>query len=58
MPHLHFLALAMGLLVSPDVLILLGNQTGRVGLPFLGMIVVAGLIALGTVYSTAVLWAA
>jgi amino acid transporter len=58
MPHLHFLALAMGLLVSPDVLILLGNQTGRVGLAFLGMILVAGLIALGTAYSTAVLWAA
>jgi amino acid transporter len=47
----------MGLLVSPDALILLGNQTGSVGLAFLGMILFAGLIALGTAYSTAVLWA-
>ena len=56
MPYLHFLALTMGLLVSPDALILLGNQTGRVGLAFLGMILFAGLIALGTAYSTTMLW--
>jgi amino acid transporter len=56
MQYLFYLALAMGLLVSPDALILLGNQVGSVGLTFLGMILFTGMIALGTTYSTAALW--
>jgi amino acid transporter len=57
MQYLLYLTLAMGLLVSPDALILLGNQVGSVGLAFLGMILCTGMIALGTTYSTAALWA-
>jgi amino acid transporter len=56
MPYLWYLALAMGLLVSPDALILLGNQMGSVGLAFLGLLLFAGMTALGTAYSTAALY--
>lgn len=56
MQYLLYLALAMGLLLSPDGLILLGNQVGSVGRALLGMILFAGMIALSTTYSTAVLW--
>jgi amino acid transporter len=57
MQYLLYLALAMGLLVSPDALIVLGNQVGSVGRALLGMILFAGMIALSTTYSTAALWA-
>ena len=57
MQYLLCLALAMGLLLSPDALILLGNQMGSAGLAFLAAIIFAGLVALGTAYSTAALWA-
>lgn len=57
MQYGYCLALAMGLLVSPDVLILLGNQMGSVSFAFLGMILFAGLVTLGTTYSTTTLWA-
>jgi amino acid transporter len=57
MQYLLCLALAMGLLISPEALILLGNQMGSVGLAFLGAVIFAGGVALGTVYSTVALWA-
>ena len=38
MQDLLGLAVAMGVLVSPDAFILLGNQMGSVGLAFLGML--------------------
>ena len=56
MPYLLGVAVAMGLLVSPDALILSGNQLGSVGLAFLGTVVFAGIVALGTAYSTAALY--
>lgn len=55
MPYLLGVAVAVGVLVSPDTLILLGNQMGSIGLPFLGVVVFAGMTGLGNAYSTAVL---
>ena len=48
-------AVAIGLLVSPDAFIVLGNQMGSVGLVFLGAVVFAGVVALDNAYSIAAL---
>lgn len=55
MPSVCGVAVAMGLLLSPDTFIFLGNQLGSVGLAFLGAMVCAGALAMATASSTAAL---
>lgn len=51
-----FLTMAMGVMLSPEALVLLGNSMGHVGVAFLGWIVLAGVATLCTAHSYAMVY--